>query len=116
MGEMYIAECINCGYKTDILSFGGGMLDFTTFNGEPAINFDTKEIEVANGKERDKIEKENPNMGFLFHNEELYKKHQGYSIDFGGDIGVKEFKDRTLYLCPKCNEFKIEFWWQGMWD
>jgi hypothetical protein len=116
MGEMYIGKCMNCGYTTKTLNFGGGMLDFTTYDGEPVLNFGTHEIEVANGKEREKLQKEDPNIGFLFHNEKLCKKHQEYSIDYGGDIGVKEFKDRTLYLCPKCNEFKIDFSWQGMWD
>jgi len=116
MGKIYIATCFTCGYKTDLLYFGGGMADFTIYDGEPVYNFETKEIEVANGKEREKILKETPNLGFLFHNEKLYKKHQDYSIDFGDDIGVKEFKDRKLYLCPKCNEYGMGFLWQGMWD
>ncbi len=118
MGQMYIAKCVKCRYKTDILSIGGGMIDFQYFDGEPVYNFDTKEIEVVNGKEREKIQEEPPNIGFYFHDEKLYKKHQEYSIDFGGKhgVGVKEFKDRKLYLCPKCNEYKLDFYWQGMWD
>ena len=116
MGTLYIARCLNCGYKTKTLSFGGGMMNFTTFDGEPVYNFATKEIEVANGKKREKIQEENPNIGFCFHDEKLYRDHQDYSIELGGDAGVEHFQDKKLYLCPKCNEFKIVFWWQGMWD
>ena len=116
MGQTCIAKCVNCGYKTDTLFFGGGRLNFQTYDGKPVYNFDTNEIEVANGKEREKIQEENPNIGFYFHNENLYKEHQDYSIDFGEEYGVKEFKDRKLYLCPKCNKFTVDFFGQGMWD
>jgi len=116
MGEMYIAKCLNCGYKTGMLTLGGGMLNFDTYDGEPVCNFDTKEIEVANAKEREKIMKDNPNIAFYFHDQKLYREHDEHTIDAGEEHGIIELKDRKLYLCPKCNEFKLVFLWQGMWD
>jgi hypothetical protein len=116
MGKTYSAKCVNCGYTTEALYFGGGMMNFTTYNGEPAINTKTAEIEVVNGMEREKIQRENPNIHFYFSDDRLCLEHQNYSVDFGGDIGVKEFKDRRLYLCPKCNKITVDFTWQGMWD
>ena len=116
MGKIFIASCINCDYKTEELYLGGGMEDFKTYRGAPVINFKSKEIEVENGLEHERIEKENPNIGFLFLDDKYFKKHQDYSIDYGGEIGVEEFKDQELYLCPQCKEFKIRFLWQGMFD
>lgn len=92
------------------------MLNFPTFNGEPVINFEIREIEIANGMERDKIEEVNPKIKFLFQDKTLYKENKDYSINSGVAAGGQEIKSRKLYFCPKCGEFQIDFFWQGLWD
>lgn len=116
MGLSFKAHCMQCGYTSDILDFGRGMLNFSTVDREPVINLDTNEIETANGMERENIEKEHPNIKFLYHHRNLSKDYPDPSIGSGGDTGVKKNRNREFYLCPKCGEFKIEFQYSGVWD
>ena len=114
MGEIKIAKCYSCGYTSNELYLGGGMLNFQENIAVPVYNHKTKKLTTAN-ELQEKI-KENPNISFYYDDENLSKFHEEITIEHGDPVRSETLHNAELFLCPKCNKFMLRFVWVGMWD
>jgi hypothetical protein len=108
MGSIESACCRFCGYKKEKLFMGGGMSNFTFYDGKPALDKENKELIIANYFEKDKIEKEGKII--FYDSKELYTESQVKDIFHDDEIL------NNIFLCPKCNQFEMIFKWVGCWD
>jgi len=114
MGNILIAKCSNCGYNSGKLFYGGGMLNHLTYCGYPFINLDTDEIEMENIFNKENILKDNNNLIF-YDSDSLIKKKvikKGYFHQWGENY----IHRGEVYYCPKCKEYRLEFYPYGCWD
>ena len=123
MGSMLQSQC-KCGFESDELYVGGGMMDYGGKCGIPCycdkcklvttINILT--IEGEKGYYRcpkcrkrigcyGKIEEE------TFENDDV-----NYIFDWRINIEKRYFLQNKLYYCPKCKKEEMNFYSTGCWD
>ena len=123
MGSMLISQC-KCGYESDCLSVGGGMMLYLhekcwipCFCDEcelvMTINILTKEgkkgyYRCTKCKKRVKYYGE---VG-----EDTFEYQDDYIFDWGINIEKRYFLKNKLYYCPKCKEENLQFHSIGNWD
>jgi len=122
MGQILQATC-PCGFDSTKLFLGGGMMNFTTYCGAPALCDSCGAFLVLNYLDP------NPRCGdckgtVRFYNDPALrstseqsdqKSHDVFSWNVGGRLGTFSLPD-TEYLCPKCREIKMSFVSVGNWD
>ena len=123
MGSMLLSEC-KCGFQSDSLSVGGGMMDFgskcwTPFSCSKCKSVGTINILTKEGKKgrfrcpkcRKKVE---------YYGEVKEDTFEVDDISYVFDWKVGEFdryylKDKS-YQCPKCKSEDLKFQSVGNWD
>lgn len=113
MGSILKGICINCGYETKDLYYGGGMRNFNTSCKFPVLDKVEKEIKMGNIMGRKGVVKQNPNLVFYDDRSLSDRKLQNKDNN-------EEWREYILYnqgyLCPKCNKFNLGFSGVGCWD
>ena len=122
MGSMLQSQC-KCGFESDCLSVGGGMMDFNEkcwtlcYCDEcelvMSINILTKEgkkgyYRCTKCKKRVKYYGE---VG-----EDTFEYQDDYIFDWGINIEKRYFLKDKLYYCPKCKKEEMKFYSTGCWD
>ena len=123
MGSMLISQC-KCGFESDCLSVGGGMMLYLhekcwipCFCDEcelvMSINILTKE--GKKGYYRcTKCKKRVKYYGEI--GEYTFEYQDGYIFDWGINIEKRYFLQNKLYYCPKCKKENLQFHSIGNWD
>lgn len=122
MGQILEANC-TCGFRATGLFVGGGMMNFETFCGAPALCDAWGVIHVL-----DYLEPSNqcPDCGkdAVFYNDPtLFSLPPGESQDvptvFYWNVSGEAEPFRLLdvdYFCPRCREMRLRFASIGFWD
>ena len=116
MGTIIQAKC-SCGYQTENMFIGAGMMNFKTECIFPVYCGSCKLMLQANLLEQT-IKCSNCNGKVVSYNDELIsKKSNGYG-DFVWNITdnrtVRLTEDNNL--CPRCQKFYLGFFSLGNWD
>ena len=122
MGSMLISQC-KCGFESDCLSVGGGMMDFNEKCWTPcycdecelvmSINILTKE--GKKGYYRcTKCKKRVKYYGEI--GEDTFEYQDGYIFDWRINFEKSYSLKNKLYYCPKCKEENLQFHSVGNWD
>ena len=123
MGSMLISQC-KCGFESDCLSVGGGMMLYLhekcwipCFCDEcelvMSINILTKE--GKKGYYRcTKCKKGVKYYGEI--GEDTFEYYDDCIFDWGINIEKRYFLKNKLYYCPKCKEENLQFHSIGNWD
>lgn len=99
MGFIILSNCNNCNYKPNRISIGGGRMNHRTYNGAPAWNKETDEIEQVNLY--DKLEEKY----IPYNNKKMFKKDRKVSLHQWGDC----YYSSKNNFCPKCKTFNVDF-------
>ncbi|MBN1573614.1 MAG: hypothetical protein JW984_10505 [Deltaproteobacteria bacterium] len=120
MGTVFQAKC-ECGFESEEIFAGGGMLNFTEYCGAPAICLKCRKLFVKN------YLKDNPKCSYCKRPVIFYDDPSVHApIDSSEEDNVIfdwrleddnffELPD-TMYLCPKCGKMTMEFISIGCWD
>jgi DNA-directed RNA polymerase subunit M/transcription elongation factor TFIIS len=123
MGSMLISQC-KCGFESDCLSVGGGMMLYLhekcwipCFCDEcelvMTINILTKE--GKKGYYRcPKCRKTVKSYGEI--GEDNFESQDEYIFDWGIDDEKRYFLQNKPYYCPKCKKEEMRFYSTGCWD
>ena len=122
MGSMLISQC-KCGYESDCLSVGGGMMDFNEKCWTPcycdecelvmSINILTKE--GKKGYYRcTKCKKRVKYYGEI--GEDTFEYQDGFIFDWRINFEKSYSLKNKLYYCPKCKKENLQFHSIGNWD
>ena len=122
MGQIIEATCL-CGFESDEMFVGGGMRNFTTYCGAPALCDSCNALLVLNYLDPASRCESCGEMVRYYDNPELRSllagRHKRPRDVFYWNIpqgsGVFSLPD-TEYLCPKCGETKMQFSVVGHWD
>ena len=111
MGTIITAKC-NCGFDTGEMYLGGGMVSHTRVNAFPNYCKDCKSLFVANMYNETIIcNKCKSSNTVPYNNADVVKNLDEISFTLG------EFRlSAKNSLCPECNQFSLEFVFDGMWD
>lgn len=121
MGNMLQAKC-KCGFETDLISAGGGMMDFTTNCSLPALCKNCKTFTVENYLDKSSKCSICESSFTYYNSTELYqmkknikKKYFFYIFEWNLE-SEKIILPDALYYCPECNKYKMKFLNVGNWD
>lgn len=123
MGSLLQAKC-ECGFESKLIYAGGGFFIFKETLKAPALCTNCYTFTIRNylkkynycNKCRSKI---------IFYNDKKLWKDKNASQDELDSIfwwGIDFLNDKafvlpnTLYVCPKCREYKMKFYPCGLWD
>ena len=123
MGSIIQAKC-RCGFESKEIMAGGGMLNFMNTLKAPALCPNCYTFTIRNyfnkynycSKCKSKV---------IFYNDKKLWKDKNASQDELDSIfwwNTDMFTDEafvlpnTIYLCPKCREYKMKFYRCGFWD
>jgi hypothetical protein len=119
MGNILRAAC-GCGFQTDALFLGGGMMNFTTYCGAPALCSGCGELHVLNYLDP------RPSCPECGRDVSFYNDPQLRSELNAGDSSEPVFSWRLetgtfvladgLFRCPRCGNFDMRFVRVGYWD
>ncbi len=108
MGSILKAIC-PCGFEKEDIYYGGGMMNFTTHCGVPAINQKTGQFLTENYFNKDKL----PEEIVFYDDPKMYiGKLEQYRGIHWGDVYLKH-KDN---LCPVCRSYSLSFTETGLFD
>jgi hypothetical protein len=122
MGTILVASC-SCGFASGDFFAGGGMLNFTTYCGAPALCEACGAFSILNYLDA------NPSCSqcsgsVRFYNDPALQtpldpaapaRREIFSWQAGGEYGVFQLP-HTPYRCPQCHELRMTFTEVGMWD
>jgi ribosomal protein S27AE len=121
MGDMLQAMC-ECGFKSEPILAGGGMVNFTHYCGAPAVCLHCQDFLIKNYKKK---YSKCPSCGkkVTFYNDpslqlpvtESYKHHQIFEWHINNEKADFRLQD-TQYFCPKCGKMTLTFECIGNWD
>jgi len=121
MGSALNAKC-PCGFSSEELFVGGGMTNFETYCGAPALCESCRTVEVVNYlDERPKCPTCKGPLKF-YDDPTLRRKPRRVSsrtpLVFSWKLDKGSFKlPNTQYRCPRCGEVKMRFFDAGVeWD
>ncbi len=117
MGQMIRAKC-NCGFQTDVMYLGGGMMNHTVSCIFPNYCKDCKSLFEANMYDKKIIcNKCGSTNTVPYNNSQVVKSLDDTVFDWSPVQMNEELKlSKNNSLCPQCNEFALEFIFVGMWD
>ena len=121
MGSMVQGQC-QCGFESEILGFGGGRSNFTTYCGAPALCEACGALQVANYLDKSSRCEHCRGPIIYYNDARLWANTEDGSVDSqrfstwnleGG--GVFRLPDAHC-LCPKCGQMTLRFVDIGCWD
>ena len=131
MGKILSVTCKNCHYHPKNVKLGGGMSDFKTYCGAPAINLEKNEVVTVNyfdslpdhGEHmwdsppylkniRKKKVRKKEKYKFFFEEGMFVTNGEEDEIHIWGDLKFQ----RANNLCPKCGTFNLEFNSEALFD
>lgn len=103
MGKILRAICGTCGFERKNIGYGGGMENYKTFCGVPAIDVSKNQLVVENYFNKEKLE---DNIVF-------YTEKQLFKGEIDKNNGSWSWMDVFLKIkenkCPECNNFTMTF-------
>lgn len=119
MGTIVTAKC-SCGFKREMLSLGGGMMNFKTVCDVPAVCIECGNFFTANYiEERNSLKCPMCNEKANFYNiPSLREKDTDLQPVFSWRISAQDFFELpdAKYYCPRCKKMKLRFIESGNWD
>jgi len=119
MGSILVAEC-ECGFKSEEMFAGGGMLNFYEVCNAPAICKECGIIFTRNFMSTKKnIRCPNCKKKALYYNDPiLHGDKQGEEVVFSWNLPADEsfILPHTTYCCPQCRQMNLRFFDVGCWD
>jgi hypothetical protein len=120
MGSAINAKC-PCGFSSDDLAVGGGMANFQTYCGAPALCETCRTIEIVNYLDDQPVCPGCQGAITFYNSPSLRRKlGRGSKIEpvFSWKLEKGSFKlPDTEYRCPRCGEVKMRFFDAGVcWD
>tara|TARA_Y100001970_G_scaffold286364_1_gene408323 strand:+ start:82 stop:450 length:369 start_codon:yes stop_codon:yes gene_type:complete len=122
MGSMIQSQC-KCGYESDELYVGGGMMDMGD-KCELPFYCDDCEIVISRNILNEKgIKKSNrcpkcrktiKYYGQIVSEETEYQEN--FTFDWGIGLEKRYYLKEELHHCPKCKKDKLMFYSSGCWD
>ena len=123
MGSIIQANC-ECGFKSKLICAGGGMLNFKDTLIAPALCTNCYTFTVRNYLKKYNYCSKCRSKVTFYNNKSLWKDKDVlldefdcifyWNIDTFDDIAF--ILSNTMYLCPKCREFRMKFYACGFWD
>ena len=123
MGSIIQANC-ECGFKSRLIYAGGGMMNFKETLTAPALCTNCYTFTVRNYfKKYNYCSKCRSKITF-YDDKSLWKDKDASQDEFDSIFywNIDIFNDtafilpNTIYLCPKCKKFKMNFYPCGDWD
>lgn len=122
MGGIIKAHC-KCGFESENIYAGGGMLNFHEICNAPAICLNCNIFLIKNYmKKHSKCSECRGKVTFyndLQVQEQVSESYKWYNDMFSWNVSDEKGEFRlpdTKYLCPKCNKMTMEFLDVGNWD
>lgn len=108
MGTILKAVCTACNFNKQLFT-GGGMHNFTTYHGLPAINLKTKKLVVENYMKKEELKGK-----VIFYNEAGMSESSGELTANEDDTDVGLYTEKNK--CPACGKYTMNFEFAGVWD
>jgi hypothetical protein len=119
MGDILRAAC-SCGFQSDALFVGGGMRNFMTFCGAPALCSSCSELHVLNYLDPRPSCPECGRPVSFYNDPQLTSEFKvGGSAEpvFSSRLEASTFLLLDVfYRCPRCDHFDMRFEPVGNWD
>ena len=106
MGEILKATCSICNFNRKA-NYGGGRMDFKTYNPVPALHKVTKKFESVNYKDKE------AHKDFVFYSDNALKSSD-YNGRTYGNFDLKINKEGNY--CPNCSNYSLSFMSIAMYD
>lgn len=119
-----IQAICECGYKSIEIYAGGGFMNFKDVLSAPALCTNCYTFTIRNYFTKYSYCKKCKSKITFYDDRSLWKDKNAstgekncifyWNVDFINDIAFR--LPATSYLCPKCREFKMNFFTCGLWD
>ena len=122
MGSMLISQC-QCGYESDELMLGGGMMNFIEDCEIPfycdncEIVFTRDVLGKLDFKKYNKCPKCRKKVQYYGSiSEDDFENDDDNVFDWGIEFDKRYYLKNDSYHCPKCKKEEMKFYTTGCWD